>query len=134
MRASAEAAAALELKEKIAELKGKQIWMDQVTAKFHITPEAVCRRLDEFHEDMELRGRQVSNPQSLFVTWLTEQQRGRQSGPTPSEPGLGPGEWRDEQGRRRFDKSSVIVPEWAPPRPSKEYYWHEPSQYWFNGL
>lgn len=126
-------AAASEFRVKIAELKSNSIWLEQMAMKFHITPDEVCRELDEFQEDMELRGKLVVYPQSLFVTWLGDRKYGSKSkSSTPTEPGLGIGEWRDDKGRRRYAHSDVIVPEQAPPRPSAAHYWNPTSGYWEN--
>lgn len=74
------------LREKIAELKGNKVWLKQVAMKFHLTTtDEVCRNLEEFREDMELRGRQVNSPQGLFVKWLTDKKY-RNSPSKPSQP------------------------------------------------
>ncbi len=39
------------------------------------------------------------------------------------DPSLGVDEWFDTNGNRRYSESDVIVPNDAPPRPSKGHYW-----------
>lgn len=70
--AAAADAAGAALKEKVAQLKGRRVWVGDVGRKFKLSPEEVIRRLEEFCDDMVLRGRHVACPQSLFVTWLSD--------------------------------------------------------------
>lgn len=117
-------------RKKIAELKTNVIMLEQMAMKFHITTNDVCQRLDEFREDMELRGLQVRNPQSLFVTWLGNKMYGSKPKSRSSEPGLGIGEFRNSKGQRTYESSGVIVPDNAPPRPSAAHWWSEASRLW----
>lgn len=130
-RTGAGGAAAPELRAKIAELKKGEIWLTQVAMKFHVTTDEVCRQLDEFCDEMELRGRQVNSPQGLFVTWLGDRKYGsKPRSPSQTEPGLGIGEFRNGKGQRTYGTGGVIVPESAPPRPSEAHWWSDSSKLW----
>lgn len=129
MSAGAEEAAS-SLGTKIAELKGREIWLEQMAMKFHITTDEVCRLLDEFREDMELRGKQVSSPQSLFVTWMGDHRCKAKTKVEATEPGLGIGEFRNSKGQRTYASSGVVVPDNAPPRPSAAHWWSETTNRW----
>lgn len=99
--------------------------------KFHVTTDEVCRQLDEFCDEMELRGRQVNSPQGLFVTWLGDRKYGsKPKAPSQTEPGLGIGEFRNGKGQRTYGTGGVIVPESAPPRPSEAHWWSDSSKLW----
>lgn len=129
-RTGATAAAASDFRVKIAELKSNAIWLEQMAMKFHTTSDEVCRQLEDFREDMELRGRHVSSPQGLFVTWLGGKMYGSKPGNASSEPGLGVGEFRNSRGQRTYGTSGVAVPESAPPRPSAAHWWSDTSRMW----
>lgn len=130
-RTGAGGAAAPELRAKIAELKKGEIWLTQVAMKFHVTTDEVCRQLDEFCDEMELRGRQVNSPQGLFVTWLGDRKYGsKPRSPSQTDPGLGIGEFRNGKGQRTYGTGGVIVPESAPPRPSEAHWWSDSSKLW----
>ena len=123
------------LDQQIADCKASPIWKDGIRKKFRIDdPSEVDRLLDEFATDMLCQETDVRNAKKLFVVWLNERQQPSRKSRGSREPGLGPGEWRDEKGRRRFEKSDVIVPDNAPPRPSGGHYWNPVSGYWENML
>ena len=129
-RPCASAVAAVNLRNKIAELKDSELWLEQMAMKFHATTDEVRQQLDTFCEDMELRGRLVTNPQSLFVTWLSGKKYGAKPKAEGTEPGLGIGEYRNSKGERTYGTSGIIVPESAPPRPSAAHWWSKTSERW----
>ena len=120
--------------EQVAECKSSPIWKEGIRMKFHIADDAeVDRLLDEFAVDMLCQETEVRNAKRFFISWLTDkQQKKLKGGQSPN--GLGKGEWRDNQGRRRFAKSDVIVPEDAPPRPSEAHYWSPAANQWEKAL
>ncbi len=122
------------LDKKIAECKRSPIWKEGVRKKFHLgDTKEVDHLLEEFAADMLCQETEVRHPKKLFISWLSEK---RQKETYPGNPGsgLGVGEWRDQSGRRRYAKSDVIVPEYAPPRPSAGHWWSEPSRAWCNQI
>ena len=122
------------LRERIAGLKEDEIWLEAIQKNFGRDNDQIASDLDEFYQDMILRGTQMANPQSVFISWLGRRLYGSKTEAAlgSKDSKLGKGEWRDKQGRRRFDKSDIVVPEDAPPRPSEGYYWNEISKRWEN--
>ena len=119
------------LRESIAKLKQNKIWLEQAQMKFKRNNDEIASDLDEFYQDVILRGTQVTNPQALFISWLGQRLHGSiKHLPMSPDPRLGVGEWRDVQGYRRYAQSDVIVPEDAPPRPSEKHYWSLGSRRW----
>ena len=117
------------LEDRIAELKKRPKWIEQLAKRFKISQAEIIRRLDEFRDDMEIRGKVVNNPQSLFVTWLGDLKKSAKPD-EPAEPNFGPGEFRNAKGERTYSKGIVIVPEDAPPRPGNGFYWHRITKSW----
>ncbi|MDE6329944.1 MAG: hypothetical protein K2L83_04435, partial [Muribaculaceae bacterium] len=116
---AAEAAAdGFGLEDRIAELKKRPKWIEQLAKRFKISQAEIIRRLDEFRDDMELRGKVVNNPQSLFVTLLGDLKKSAKPD-EPAEPNFGPGEYRNAKGERTYANGEVIVPESASPRPTQ---------------
>lgn len=56
---------------------------------------------------------------------------GRPNSPD-TQPKLGVGEFFNERGERTYASSRVVVPLNAPPRPSKNHWWHEKFERWTN--
>ena len=68
-RKGAKAAAAADvfgLGDKIAELKKRPKWIEQLAKRFKISQAEVIRRLDEFRDDMELRGKNLTCHRPLY--------------------------------------------------------------------
>ena len=120
----------------IAQCKASQMWKEGIQRKYslHDTGE-VDRLLDEFATDMVCQEAEVRNAKRFFMSWLNERRREQSDPDRQQDTRLGPGEFRDEHGHRRFSVSNeTVVPENAPPRPSNGHYWNPISGYWENAI
>lgn len=112
------------------------MWKEGIQRKYslHDTGE-VDRLLDEFATDMVCQEAEVRNAKRFFMSWMNERRREQSDPDRQQDTRLGPGEFRDEHGHRRFSVSNeTVVPENAPPRPSNGHYWNPISGYWENAI
>ena len=93
-----------------------------------------AERFISYYESVGWRvGRnQMKDWRAAVRTWAARDRK--QQEPVKGTQGLGIGEWRDEKGRRRYERSDTIVPEDAPPRPSAGHWWSEVTKMWENAL
>ncbi len=89
-----------------------------------------AERFISYYESVGWRvGRnQMKDWRAAVRTWAARDRK--QQEPVKGTQGLGIGEWRDEKGRRRYERSDTIVPEDAPPRPSAGHWWSEVTNQW----
>lgn len=113
----------------------RQASLEVIQKQLHLTLDELKSMAQEIVNEWTLTGQThidyTDASRHLISTLRKKKQWGKTSDrKQPSDPGLGIGEWRDKQGRRRYAQSDVIVPEQAPPRPSDAHYWSETTKQW----
>lgn len=67
-----EEAAADDLRRQVEDYKKREIWLNDMSMKFHITPDDIRKYLDEFYLDMRCREIKVQKLTGVFIPWLTD--------------------------------------------------------------
>lgn len=67
-----EDAVADELKKQVEDYKKREIWLTDMSMKFHITPEGIRKHLDEFYLDMRCREIKIQKLPGVFIPWLSD--------------------------------------------------------------
>lgn len=65
-------AVADDLKKQVEDYKKKEIWLTDMSMKFHITPNEIRKYLDEFYLDICCREIKVQKLTGVFIPWLSD--------------------------------------------------------------
>lgn len=61
-----------DLKKQVEAYKAREIWLTDMSAKFHVTPDEICKSLDAFYLDMRCHEIKVRKLTSVFILWLND--------------------------------------------------------------
>lgn len=64
--------AADDLHRQVEDYKKREIWLNDMSMKFHITPDDIRKYLDEFYLDMRCREIKVQKLAGVFTPWLND--------------------------------------------------------------
>lgn len=115
----------------------KQATLDAVAMQLHISLDEMRQRAQAVVNEWVLTGQthptyNDASRHLISILRKTKQWGKSAKNASPSESGLGVGEFRNAKGQRTYAQGGVVVPESAPPRPSAGHYWNKISGMWEN--